>query len=136
MSNPSTNHSASTSADAPTDELDEQSNDQANRMDTIDLRQIVDDRDDEFLTIDAARTKTEDENNNDKIDLGLMPPFHSSSDEDSNATNHVFHSNPNFLEAKAAARTQQTVSDRTLGEDDQSTTTELSTENENVSSKR
>ena len=102
-------------------------------MDTIDLRQIVNDREDEFFTIDTARTKTEDENNNDKIDPGLMPPFHSPSDEDSNTTNHLFDPNPSSLAATAAARTQQTASDRTLGEDDQSTTTELSTDNENVS---
>jgi hypothetical protein len=100
-----------------TNELDDE---QINRMDTIDLSQIVEERDNDniFLTIDQSTTKQDDENTNDKIEHGLTQVSCSSSDEelDTNNTNLFHHNTKPITEHH--------------GED---TTTDLSTDNDTIS---
>jgi hypothetical protein len=112
-----------------TNEIDEE---QINRIDTMDLRQIVNDHDNAniFLTID--QTKQEDENNNDKIDQNLIQISCSSSDEELD-TNLQLTNNNLFNSNTESTTEQQPSSDQNLGEDLPHTTTNLSTDNDNIS---
>jgi len=84
--------SSSSSPRSTTKEIDDDDDDQLNRIDTMNLREIVKDRDNEkiFLTIDQSIPKQEeDENTNDKMDHGLIPVSCSSSDEELDTNNQI-----------------------------------------------
>ncbi len=112
-----------------TNEIDEE---QINRIETMDLRQIVNDHDNAniFLTID--QTKQEDENNNDKIDQNLIQISCSSSDEELD-TNLQLTNNNLFNSNTESTTEQQPSSDQNPAEDLPHTTTNLSTDNDNIS---
>jgi hypothetical protein len=119
-----------------TKEIDD---DQTNQIDTMDLRDIVKDQNNEniFLTIDQSTTKEEDENNNDKNDHGLIQVSCSSSDEELDTKPNQSPQSPNkniFNPNTKSTTEQQISSDHKHGEDDQhTTTTNLSNDNDNIS---
>ena len=109
-------------------------------MDTIDLRQIVDDQQNEniFSSIDQTTTKHDDEYSNDNIDHGLTQALCSSSDEDPYIKDSADSSDATHTRTSiTAAHDQQISSDSNHGGDHQLTTslptTNLSTDNENLS---
>ncbi|CAF4902887.1 unnamed protein product [Rotaria magnacalcarata] len=83
--------SSTTTSSSVANELGDDQNDQTNRMDTNDLKQIAEeyDNNNKYLTIDQSTTKQEDENNNDKIDHGLTQVSCSSSDEELDTNNRI-----------------------------------------------
>jgi hypothetical protein len=121
---------ASASKDWTTSTSDgDMDDDQSNRMDTLDLRQLVEDREDAngFLTIDQSSNKKEDENNNDEMDPGLTHRSQSPSDEQLN-TQH-FHepstqTNSHLLDDTTASTNeqQQTASEHQRADEQQTTT--------------
>ncbi len=115
------------STSSSTNEIDDEQN--GGRIDTIDLRQIVEEYDDEnlVLTIDQSTTKQEDENNNDKIDhhLNQISCFSSDEELDNKNLNHPS-TNPNNSHLD-----QQTSVDSNHGEEFHPTN--LSTDNDNLS---
>ena len=113
-------------------EIDDEQNGQNNRIDTMDLRQMVEEYDDEnlILTIDQSTTKQEDENNNDKIDPHLNQLSGFSFDEELDKKNFT---HPNRRNSPIE---QQTSVDSNHGEELQpstTTTTDLSNDNDNLS---
>ncbi len=98
---------------------------QTNQIDTMDLRDIVQDptsNEKIFLTIDQSTTKQEDENNNDKNDHGLIQVSCSSSDEELDTKpNQIPQStNKNIFNPNTKPTTEQQISsDHKHGEDDQ-----------------
>ncbi|CAF1052738.1 unnamed protein product [Adineta ricciae] len=124
---------------APSTTLDT-NDEQINQMDTIDLRQIVDDQQNEniFSSIDQTTTKHDDEYSNDNIDHGLTQPLCSSSDEDPYIKDSADSSDATHTRTSiTAAHDQHISSDSNHGGDHQLTTslptTNLSTDNENLS---
>jgi hypothetical protein len=115
-----------TTSPTTTNDLDDE---EINRMDTIDLRPIVEDRDinNVFLAIDQSTTKQDDENTNDKIEHGLTQVSCSSSDDelDTNKTK-LFHQNTKSVPLTNDQQPQNN------GEDEQHSTTNLSTDNDNT----
>lgn len=140
MQTTTTTSSPPSSSPPPPPSTNEMDNDQINRIDTMDLRDIVINCDNEnkFLSINQSTTKQEDENNNDKIDHGLIQVSCSSSDEELDTINkqisptkkkNLF--NPNI---KSTTEQQQTSSfDHKSGEEDKQPTTNLSNDNDNIS---
>ncbi|CAF2473493.1 unnamed protein product [Rotaria sp. Silwood2] len=132
-----------------TKDTDDEQNDQTNCMDTIDLKQIVEDCDNNnrALTIEQLPIDQEDESNNDKIDHGLIQVSCSSSDEELDTNNQIEQStNKKFFNHNAetiippstTATQQQTSFEHLHGENEEhttttTTTTNLSTENDNLS---
>ncbi|CAF4655738.1 unnamed protein product [Rotaria sp. Silwood1] len=134
-----------------TKDIDDEQNDQTNHMDTIDLKQIVDncDNNNKDLTIEQLLTNQEDENTNDKIDHGLIQVSCSSSDEELDTNNQIGqstnkknfnHNTESIPPTPTTATQQQTSFEHSNGEDEQhtsttttTTTTDLSTENDNLS---
>jgi hypothetical protein len=122
---------------------DDEQLDQANRMDSVDLRQTITEQDTNniFITIDHSTPQNEDEN--DKIDHGLSQVSGSSSDEEldtnkqaqqsSKITNNRF--NHKTKSSIITTAESQTSSDHNHGEDAQlpSETPEISTDNDKTS---
>ena len=123
---------ASSSKDSTTPTLaSDMDDDQSNRMDTMDLRQLVEDREDAngFATIEPTSNKKEDENNNDEMNSGLTHRSQSPSDEQLD-TQH-FHepstqTNTHLLDDTTAPinehQQQQTASEHHRADEQQTTT--------------
>ncbi|CAF3585946.1 unnamed protein product, partial [Adineta steineri] len=119
-----------------TSTIHDTNDDQINQMDTIDLRQMVEDRDNNniFLTIDQSTTKHDDEYSNDNTDHGLIQVSCSSSDEEldtknqiQSSTNNNNNNNNNHNKTSITTTTngKQISSDHNHGEDEQHTTSSL-----------
>ena len=118
--------SKDSSAPALLSEMDDEQN---NGMDTVDLRQLVEGRQNTngFASIDQTSSRKEDENNNDETDPGLTHRSHSPSDEelDTEQFNEPSTQTNNHLldDATASTMEQQTASEQRHADEQQKTTT-------------
>jgi hypothetical protein len=124
-----------TNSTSSTNEIDDEQTGQTNRINTMDLRQMVEEYDDDnlILTIDQSTTKQEDENNNDKIDphLNQISSFSSDEELDNKNLTHPSTTNPNLENSHI---NPQTSINSNHGEELQTTTTtDLSNDNDTLS---
>jgi hypothetical protein len=124
-----------TNSTSSTNEIDDEQTGQTNRINTMDLRQMVEEYDDDnlILTIDQSTTKQEDENNNDKIDphLNQISSFSSDEELDDKNLTHPSTTNPNLENSHI---NPQTSINSNHGEELQTTTTtDLSNDNDTLS---
>ncbi len=122
-----------TNSTSSTNEIDDEQTGQTNRINTMDLRQMVEEYDDDnlILTIDQSTTKQEDENNNDKIDphLNQISSFSSDEELDDKNLTHPSTTNPNHENSHI---NPQTSINSNHGEELQPTT-DLSNDNDTLS---
>ena len=106
-----------------TEEMNDNENEAKNHIETMDLRQIVDEceNDNRLFIIDQSTEKQEDENNNDKIDHSLIQISCSPSDyENLNSLHSPIEKQTSIDSNHEEAKLQQT-------------TTNLATDNHNLS---
>lgn len=122
---------ASSSKDSTTPTLAaDMDDDQSNRMDTMDLRQLVEDREDAngFATIDPTSNKKEDENNNDEMTPGLTHRRSQSPSDEQLDTHQHFNepsrqTNNHLLDDITAPTNEQQTGSEHHRTDEQQTTT-------------